>query len=182
MQNSLCGMSHYAPVVAGVAALSATALVCQGCSSQPSDSLMNMLPADLEVERWHLVDTSAARTVTQLYNQIDGGASKYIDRGWKGSAYATYIKEPLSVQVAVHDMGEPENAQSIYNFDLPVSRVAIEGYPDAVVNMGLPAAYQGIAFVGRYYIEVSTDDRSDGALNSIKLFVVRILERGGVHR
>ena len=150
-------------------------------------SLQARLPASNEIGTWALSGTPAMiSTDTGLYNQIDGGAPKYIDRGWIASVYATYQQGGGSISVAIHNMGNPFNAEAIFNYDLPVSRIEISKTdvkdpggvrPNAVVDMGLPAAYQAMAFSGQFYIEVKIDDRSDAALVYVKTFTLQILNR-----
>jgi hypothetical protein len=108
---------------------------------------------------------------------IDGGAPKYIDRGWLRSAYGAYSMGLEILQVAVHDMGSGQNAEEIFNYDLPVSRIEIQADLRAVVDTGLPAAYRSQAFAGQYYVEVTIDDRSDAALVSITAFTQGVLQR-----
>ncbi|MCH5377345.1 MAG: hypothetical protein JJ992_25565, partial [Planctomycetes bacterium] len=144
-------------------------------------SLQARMPSSNEIGTWALSGTPAMiSNDTALYNQIDGGAPKYIDRGWVASVYATYQQGSGSIQIALHDMGTPENAEAIYNYDLPVSRIGINNItdptnpdatiPNAVVDMGLATAYRAIAYTGQYYIEVNIDDRSDAALVYVKTF------------
>jgi hypothetical protein len=151
-------------------------------------SLQARLPASNEVGTWALSGTPAMiSTDTALYNQIDGGAPKYIDRGWLASVYATYQQGGGSIQVAIHNMSTVSNAEAIFGYDLPVSRLSINQIPDpanpsakidnAVVDMGLPTAYKAIAFDNQYYIEVSIDDHSDAALVFVKTFTLLILNR-----
>ncbi len=153
-------------------------LLSPGCGPP---SLASRLPANNEIDTWMLDGSPVVvDTDTKLYNQIDGGAAKYIDRGWVGSAYASYHHDTDddSVQVAIHDMGNSDGAQSLFNFDLPVSRAQIASLPDAaVVDLGLPNAYAAEAYVGRYCIEVSIDDRSDAALEYAKEFTLAVLKR-----
>jgi hypothetical protein len=122
-----------------------------------------------------LIDTDS-----ELYNQIDGAAPKYIDRGWQASIYGQYLQGDSTVQVVVHDMGTPENAESLFSFDLPVSRIAISvvgDSPNAVVDTGLPTAYRAIGFTDRYYVEATIDTRSDAALLSVKSFALAVVAR-----
>jgi hypothetical protein len=151
-------------------------------------SLQARLPASNEVGTWTLSGTPAIiSTDTALYSQIDGGAPKYLDRGSLGSVYATYQQGGSSIQVDIHNMGTPTNAEIIFNYDLPVSRLVINTISDpanptaktdnAVVDMGLPTAYKANAFTGQYYIEVQIDDRSDAALVFVKTFTLLILNR-----
>ena len=151
------------------------ATLLAGCgSSSPS----SRLPASAEIDAWTL---SAAPTVlntnTALYSQIDGGAPKYIDRGWVSGVYATYQQGGSTIQVALHDMGTANNAQAIFQYDLPLSRVTIGTYAYAVVDMGLPTAYKANAAANKFYIEVSIDERSDAALDYVKRFTLAIIGR-----
>jgi hypothetical protein len=147
-----------------------------GCGGAPS--LASRLPANHEIDGWTLTGPPiVADSDTALYNQIDGGAPKYIDRGWVSTVYANYQLNGSSVYVAIHDMGTPDNAQSLFEFDLPVSRLQIDNLPNAVVDTGLPGAYAAEAVVGQYSIEVSIDDRSDAALDYVQRFVVAIMNR-----
>lgn len=151
-------------------------------------SLQARLPLGNEVGTWALSGTpTPISSDAALYNQIDGGAPKYIDRGWVASVYATYQQGGSSIQVAIHNMGTHEWAEDIFNFDLPVSRIVINSETDeanpsvkidnAVVDMGLATAYKAIAYTGPYYIEVNIDDRSDAALVFVRTFTLLILNR-----
>jgi hypothetical protein len=154
-------------------------LASLGACSSPEDPLVAMLPGDGEVEHWTRVAApSVMHSDTQLYNQIDGDAPKYIDHGWVGSSYSTYSQNGTTLYVAIHDMGTAENAESIFNDYLPTSRASIEGRANTAINMGLPTAYLSTAFLSHYYVEVMIDDRSDSALASIEAFTLRVLDRG----
>jgi len=151
-------------------------------------SLQQRLPASNEIGTWTLAGTpTLVSTDTALYAQIDGAAPKYIDRGWVASVYATYQQGGGSIQVAIHNMGGPQNAEDLFNMDLPVSRIELAktdpnepggSRPNAVVDMGLQTAYRAFAFVDKYYIEVNIDDRSDAALVYVKTFTLQVLNRG----
>lgn len=118
------------------------------------------------------IDTDAA-----LYARIDGAAPKLIDRGWVGSAWTTYAQGGVSIDVEIDDMGTPENARALYIYDLPVSRLSLDGTPDAVLDLGLLDAYHGSAVVGHYVIHVASRDRSDTALEQVKQFVTVLANR-----
>ena len=94
--------------------------------------------------------------------------------------YATYQQGGSALQVAIHDMGNAENAQALFTFELPVSRIEISRLPSAVVDMGLPSAYAAYAWTGQYVIEISMDDHSDAALTYIETFALTILKGGCV--
>jgi hypothetical protein len=141
-------------------------------------SLLDMLPADNEVGTW--VQTGGVQLITDqtgLYNRIDGGAPKYIDRGWVSSVYVNYSQGARTVTVTISDMGGAANAQGIYNYSLPASRQAINGLTNAVVDMGLSTAYAAYAYVDRFYIEISISEKDDASLTSIQLFTNEIMNR-----
>ena len=141
-------------------------------------SLLDMLPADNEVGTW--ARAGEARLITDesgLYNQIDGGAPKYIERGWISSVYVEYRQGARSIQVAIHDMGGDANSQAIYNAYLPAGRKPISGLANAVVDMGQTATYAAYAFLDRFYIELNIGAKDDASLGSIELFANEIMNR-----
>jgi len=142
-------------------------------------SLLDLLPGDKEVGDW--TRTGEARLISEeggLYAQIDGAAPKYIERGWTRSVYAEYRQGSRNIQVAVHDMGDEVNALSIYNNDLPPAREPVADRDNLVLDVGLATSYAAKAYAGTYYIELSIDEKSDPAKQSLKLFATQILDRG----
>ena len=143
-----------------------------------NSSLLDMLPADNEVSTWvHAGGVSLITDQTGLYNQIDGAAPKYIDRGWVSSVYANYSQGARTIQVAIADMGSAANAQAIYNYVLPASREDLFGLPNATADMGLPTAYAIYAYRDRFFIELNIYEKSDAALTSLELFLSDIRVR-----
>jgi hypothetical protein len=143
-----------------------------------TSSLLEMLPADNEVRTWtHAGDPQLITDPTGLYNRIDGGAPKYVDRGWVSSVYAEYRQGARSIQVAIHDMGSAANAQAIYNFVLPALRMAISGHDNAMVDVGLSTAYAAYAYLDRFHIELNISEKSDPARYWIELFMSDIINR-----
>ena len=143
-----------------------------------SSWLLDMLPADNEVDTWvHAGDPQLITDQTGLYNRIDGAAPKYIDRGWVGSVYANYSQGARTIQVAIHDMGSAANAQAIYNYALPASREDFFALADAAFDTGLPDAYAAYHYVDRFYIEINIDEKSDSAMTTIAIFIDHIRGR-----
>jgi hypothetical protein len=106
-----------------------------------------MLPVSNEIGTFALAGApTVVSNDTALYNQIDGGAPKYIDRGWISSVYATYQQGGTSVQVAIHNMGTDENANNLWIYEKPVSFIPIPNTTNAVVEMDLPGAYATVAY------------------------------------
>jgi hypothetical protein len=143
-----------------------------------NSSLLDMLPADNEVSTWvHAGGVSLITDQTGLYNQIDGAAPKYIDRGWVSSVYANYSQGARTIQVAIADMGSAANAQAIYNFALPASSQVFFALVDAVQDTGLSDAYAAYSHVDRFYIEINIDEKSDSAMTTIGMFIDKIRGR-----
>jgi hypothetical protein len=148
-------------------------------------SILDMLPADREVGDW--ARSGQARLISEesgLYQQIDGAAPKYIDRGWQRSVYVEYRQGSRSIQVAIHDMGDEANAENLYNYDLPPAReevpLAVPDDPGAalVIDLGLATAYAAKAHTKSYYLELTIDEKSDAAKASLKLFATQVMTRG----
>ncbi len=144
-----------------------------GCSSENGPAAK--LPTSLEAGWVRSGPVTVVDSDTELYTQIDGAAPKYIERGWRASAYANYRQAAWTLTVAVHDMGTPDFALAIFNFDLPVTRV--EFAPNAVADLSLPTAYRANAHDGLYYVEASIDERSDAALAALEQFVLAVLAK-----
>lgn len=141
-------------------------------------SILDYLPADEEVGAW--VRSGTPRLVSEesgLYAQIDGAAPKYIDRGWEESVFAEYRQAGRSLQVAVHDMGTEAHARDLFSFDLPPAREPVGGRDDVVLDIGLASSYAVKAVSGSFYFELSIDEKSDAAKQSIRIFALQVLDR-----
>ena len=142
-------------------------------------SLLDLLPGDREVGEW--TRSGEARLVSEessLYQQIDGAAPKYIDRGWERSVYAEYRQGSRSIRVAIHDMGDEGNAAALYDYDLPPAREPVADYESLIIDVGLANSYAAKAYAETYYFELSIDEKSDAAKQSLKLFAIQVIDRG----
>ncbi len=142
-------------------------------------SLLDLLPADREIGDWSL--SGAARLISEesgLYQQIDGAAPKYLDRGWVRSVYAEFRQSGRTIQVAIHDLANEANARGLFDFELPPAREPVAKREDVVIDLGLASSYAAKAWMGSYFLELSIDDRSDASKQSLELFSVQILDRG----
>jgi hypothetical protein len=146
------------------------------CSSD-GNSLTGLLPADNEIESWGQTDKPLVlKTEVDLYNQIDGAGPKYLDRGWQGAVEANYGQAGQSIYVAIHDMGNAENAQAIFDFNSPISGTTVSGLDNVIIYKGA-ATCDGSAVAGRYYVQVNIDDGTDAASASVVAFLVAIVDR-----
>ncbi|MFH1811932.1 MAG: DUF6599 family protein [Pseudomonadota bacterium] len=142
-------------------------------------SILDLVPADREVGGWvRSGQPTLVNEETGLYAQIDGAAPKYIDRGWVRSVYAEYRQASRTLALAIHDMGDADNARELYDYDLPPAREPVAERPDMVLDVGLASSYAVKALSQSYYVELSIDDKTDAAKQSIKLFALQVVERG----
>jgi hypothetical protein len=141
-------------------------------------SVLDLLPGDKEVGSWAL--SGQARQISEesgLFAQIDGAAPKYIDRGWARGVYGEFKQGSRTIQVAIHDMGSELNSEQIFDYDLPPAREAVAGRTDVVLDVGLATSYAAKAHLKTFYIELSIDEKSDAAKQSLTLFMLQILNR-----
>jgi hypothetical protein len=142
-------------------------------------SLLDLLPADSEVGAW--VQASEPTMISEesgLYAQIDGAAPKYIDRGWRRSVYVEYQQGSRTIQLAIHDMATAEQATDIWDYDLPAAREPVADHENMVLDLGLSTSYAVRAYQDVFYIELSIDEKSDPAKQSLRLFAIQVLQRG----
>jgi hypothetical protein len=92
--------------------------------------------------------------------------------------FVEYFQGARSIQVKISDMGTDVGAQSIFNFSVPYSRQAINGLPNAVLDMSLSASYGAFAYVSHFFIELNISSNDDAARADIERFTNLILDRG----
>jgi hypothetical protein len=144
-------------------------------------SILEMLPWDNELGGF--VRSGAPTYVTDesgLYKQIDGAAPKYIDRGWLESVYQTYEQGSTEVKTEIHDMGTPENALDIFDYDRPVSYVMLWENQDsiALLDESSSTSYAIKMWMDRFYVELTLDEKSRSAEILITLFAQAISTKG----
>jgi hypothetical protein len=144
-------------------------------------SILELLPRDDELGAMKRAGSTAYVTDEGgLYAQIDGAAPKYLERGWVESVFQDYAQGSTRVGVQIHDMGSPENALSMFDYDRPLSYVALWDEPDsaALLDQGLPAGYAVKMRLERYYVELAIDEKTKASEILIGLFAGTIRARG----
>ncbi|HOX44383.1 MAG TPA: hypothetical protein PK668_12340 [Myxococcota bacterium] len=144
-------------------------------------TLLELLPRDDELGAMKRSGSPAYVTDEGgMYAQIDGAAPKYLERGWVESVFQDYAQGSTKVSVQIHDMGSPENAASIFDYDRPLSYVVLWDEPDtiALLDQGLPAGYAVKMRLERYYVELSIDDKTKASEILIGLFAATIRAKG----
>jgi hypothetical protein len=140
--------------------------------------LLSFLPANDEVGQW--VQSGTANVITDqanLFNQIDGAAPKYIDRGWLESVYANYEEASEIIQVAIHDMGTAANAQALYTYELPPDNLPTPSSLNSVIDLGLTTSYASYSWTNRFVVEATIADRTDVSKASLEVFTLDVLNR-----
>ena len=148
-----------------------------------SGTLLEMLPWDNEIGGFSRSGPPVYVTdETGLYQQIDGAAPKYIDRGWTESIFASYRERSTEVGVQIHDMGTPEQARDLFDYDRPASYIVLFEQEDAlaVLDQGLPSGYAVKLWMDRYYVELSIDEKSRSAEILIGLFASAIYSKSSL--
>jgi hypothetical protein len=123
-------------------------------------SMTNMLPKDGDIgqlkrsgqARW-------ARDEQGLFDEIDGGAEQYINRGWTKTLSQDYEWGSAGIILRIHDMGDEKNATSIFLArKLPDAKQVpgLEGW--FIEKQTASLSVKGVR--GQYYIEISIDQAS----------------------
>lgn len=79
-----------------------------------------LLPKENEIPGWTLIDTTScfnghAKDCTSLYDIIDGGADRYLDRGFVSGIFRGYVDDNAQeICVEIYNQNTKENAQSVY--------------------------------------------------------------------
>ena len=120
-------------------------------------SLTQLLPKDGDIgqikrsgqARW-------AKDERGLFDEIDGGAEQYINRGWTQSLAQDYEWGSAGVSLRIHDMATDKNARSIFLARKLPDAKPVPGMTDVFIEK--QAASISIKLVrGRFFIEISID-------------------------
>jgi len=149
------------------------------CGSEPSPNLNLVSPLKAVAGGNNCQPSGEPRLIsdtTGLFNEIDGAAPRYIERGWVKSAYADYQCDGLRLTVAIHDMGSVENAMDLFSFSKTEAMVQLDSRTYAALNASLPNAYASLAHLGRYYYELSVSAQTPASLALITAMTIRLLD------
>jgi hypothetical protein len=144
--------------------------------------LMILLPADDEVPGWKRSEKLLrASNEEELYRIFDGGASLYIQHGFRSFAGQSYQgPKGKELEVYIFDQRTLQNAEELYEdpFTKP-SRVK------EMANLGVKARIDmtplfcyGVEFVqGGFLVRVIVQDKTDAGLNAATSFARLISQR-----
>jgi hypothetical protein len=120
-------------------------------------ALTDFLPRDGDIGQLKRSGSARwARDEQGLFDEIDGGAEQYINRGWEQTLSQDFTWGSAGVTLRIHDMGEDKNAESILLArKLPDAKL-VPGYTDVWIEK--QSSSLSIKLVsGRYYVEISID-------------------------
>ncbi len=120
-------------------------------------SLTLLLPKDGDIgqikrsgqARW-------AKDERGLFDEIDGGAEQYINRGWAQTLSQDYEWGSAGVSLRIHDMANDKNARAIYLARKLPDAKPIPGLTNWVIEKQA-ASISVKGFSGRFFIEISID-------------------------
>ena len=91
-----------------------------------------------------------------LFDEIDGGAEQYINRGWVQTLSQDFEWGSAGVSLRIHDMADDKNAKAIYLArKLPDAKL-IPGLTNWVIEKQA-ASISVKGYSGRYFIEITID-------------------------
>ena len=132
--------------------------------------LMILLPADDEIPGWKRSEkTLRASNQEDLYRIFNGGASLYIQHGFRSFVGQSYKgAKGMELEVYIFDQGTPQNTEDLYEnpFTKPNRIKEIASFGEkARIDMTPLFAY-GIDFIrNRFFVRVLIQDRTEGGLN-----------------
>ena len=142
-------------------------------SGQPErfPGLMILLPADDEIPGWKRSEkTLRASNEEELYRIFNGGASLYIQHGFRFYVGQSY-KGPkgTELEVSIFDQGTPQNTEGLFAnpFTKPnrIKEIANLG-EKARVDM-TPLFCYGVDFIQKgFFVRVMTQDRTEDGLDA----------------
>ena len=149
---------------------------------EKSGGVMSLLPADDEVPGWRRSEKFLrAANDEELYRIFNGGASLYIQHGFRSFGGQSY-RGPKGVELEIYifDQRTPKNAEDLY--ENPYAKPGrMKEIPDlgekARIDM-TPLFSYGVDFVLKgFFVRVIIQDKTDDALNSAMAFARLISKR-----
>jgi hypothetical protein len=174
---------HGLVITAFLTLLSGAALTDQ-TSERPGKilGLLTLLPADDEIPGWKRSEKAfRASNEEELYRIFNGGASLYIQHGFRSFVGQSYRgPKELELVVYIFDQRTPQNAEDLYEnpFAKPGRMKEIADLGEkARIDMTPLFAY-GVDFVLKgFFVRVIIQDKTEGALNSALAFARLISQR-----
>jgi hypothetical protein len=144
--------------------------------------LMILLPADDEIPGWKRTEkTLRASNQEDLYRIFDGGATLYIQHGFRSFVGQSYKgAKGTELEVHIFDQGAPQNTEDLYEnpFTKPnrIKEIANLG-EKARIDM-TPLFCYGVELIQKgFFVRVIIQDRTEEGLNTAISFARSISNR-----
>jgi len=143
---------------------------------------MTFLPADDEIPGWKRSEKLLrASNEEELYRIFNGGASLYIQHGFRSYVGQSY-KGPKGTELEVYifDQGTPQNAEDLFEnpFTKPTRIKEIANLGEKARIDETPLFCYGVDFVQRgFFVRVIIQDKTDAGLNMAISFAQFISKR-----
>jgi hypothetical protein len=123
-------------------------------------SLTDLLPRDGDIGQIKRAGQSRwAKDEQGLFDEIDGGAEQYINRGWQKTLSQDFEWGSAGVTLRIHDMGDEKNAKSIFLARKAPDAKQVPGLKDVFLER--QSSSLTVKLVNkRFYIEISIDQPS----------------------
>jgi hypothetical protein len=144
--------------------------------------LMILLPPDDEIPGWKRSEkTFRASNDEELYGVFNGGASLYIQHGFRSFVGQSY-KGPKGTELEVHifDQGTPQNAADLCEnpFTKPTRSKEVGNLGEKARIDMTPLFCYGVEFIQKgFFVRVIIQDRTEEGLNVAISFARLISER-----
>ncbi len=143
---------------------------------------MSLLPGDDEVPGWKRSEKLLrASNEEELYRVFNGGASLYIQHGFRSFGGQSYRgPNGLDLEVYIFDQRTPRNAEDLYE-----NPYAKPGRMKEIADLGekaridmTPLFSYGVDFILKsFFVRVIIQEKTEGALNSALAFARLISKR-----
>ena len=125
-------------------------------------TVTDMVPKDGEIGQLKRSGASRwAKDEQGLFDEIDGGAEQYINRGWVQTLSQDYTWSSAGATLRIHDMDTAPNAKAIHQARLAGDAKPVPGYPEKNVYLEKQTASLMIKMHSKeYFIEITLDEPS----------------------
>lgn len=143
---------------------------------------MSLFPADDEIPGWKRSEkTLRASNEEELYRIFNGGASLYIQHGFRSFVAQSYKgSKGTELEVYIFDQGTPQNTEDLYEnpFTKPTRIKEITNLGEKARIDMTPLFCYGVDFIQKgFFVRVIIQDRTQEGLNAAISFARSVSNR-----
>jgi hypothetical protein len=144
--------------------------------------MMSLFPADDEIPGWKRSEkTLRASNEEELYRIFNGGASLYIQHGFRSFVAQSYKgSKGTELEVYIFDQGTPQNTEDLYEnpFTKPTRIKEITNLGEKARIDMTPLFCYGVDFIQKgFFVRVIIQDRTQEGLNAAISFARSVSNR-----